>query len=58
MNKLIRLEIQAANNREEFDYREMIRKNEWQNHTSWAMKLFIELSTIDKTKSPNSNKKF
>ena len=49
---LFELEINKLDLRENFDYRNLNISLEYNMYTSWAVKLLMELSTVDKTHSP------
>ena len=57
VRQLFEHEIQNFENRKNLNYRELDIKTEYKQHTSCAAKLFIELPTTDKTKSPKSETK-
>ena len=54
---LFELEIEKINIRENFDYRNLDISEEYKLHTSWALKLLLELTTADKTQSPTRQTK-
>ena len=54
---LFEYEMVKLQNRENLNYRDLDIKLEYNYHTSWAAKLFMELSTDDKTMSPKRETK-
>ena len=46
---LFEYEIEKLSSRNNLDYKELDIKSEYRLNTSWAAKLFIEVSTTDKT---------
>ena len=54
---LFEYEMEKLHNRENFNYRDLDVRLEYNYHTSTAAKLFMELSTHDQTMSPNREAK-
>ena len=54
---LFEYEIEKLSSRNNLDYKELDIKSEYRLNTSWAAKLFIEVSTTDKTQSPKRETK-
>ena len=54
---LFEYEMEKLQNRENFNYRDLDIKLEYNYRTSWAAKLFMELSTQDKTMFPKRETK-
>ena len=54
---LFEYEIEKLSSRNNLDYRELDINSEYRLNTSWATKLFIEVSTTDKTQSPKRETK-
>ena len=50
-------EVEKLSSRNNLDYKELDIKSEYRLNTSWAAKLFIEVSTTNKTQSPKSETK-
>ena len=54
---LFEYEIEKLSSHNNLDYKELDMKSEYRLNTSWAAKLFIEVSTTDKTQSPKRETK-
>ena len=54
---LFEYEIEKLSSRNNLDYRELDINSEYRLNTCWATKLFIEVSTTDKTQSPKRETK-
>ena len=54
---LFEYEMEKLQNRENLNYQDLDIKLEYNYHISWAAKLFMELSTQDKTMSPKRQTK-